>query len=436
MKKFTITTLGCRVNQSESAAISEALSATGLIHSEAVKNTDNDATELCIINTCTVTTKASMQSRQAIRRAMRNHPKARIIVTGCYAQTDPGAIKKISTQCEIVGHLENAPLNRIVDSATFFRENISPTPSDKSISPGLLAIDGTRTRPVVKVQDGCNSFCTYCIVPYARGRSRSVPLDAVIEQITRLDMNGYHEAVLSGIHLGCYGRDLNPETDLLTLLKGIINGTRIHRIRLSSIEPLELVDPIIDLATASNRICRHFHIPLQSGDNTILKRMGRPYRSGFFKDLVIKIKNDIPDASIGVDTLIGFPGETEKAFKNTFDLIKSLPVSYLHVFPFSARPNTPAADFDDQVAPEVIKKRTKHMRKLGALKKRSFYEGLIGKKAEVLIESKRDKASGRLKGITSNYVAVLLDGDDHLKNQIVQCDICAVDKNLKVSGKL
>lgn len=431
MKKFTITTLGCRVNQSESAAMTQSLQARGFSRAEAGNDTDSAEVEVCIINTCTVTQKASMQSRQAIRRAMRHHPEARIIVTGCYAQTDPEAVRKVSANCEVIGHLQKSPLRRVIDAAAGHDLDRPSAPLNETIP---LAVDGTRSRPVIKVQDGCDAFCTYCIVPHARGRSRSVPMNQVLEQIDMLAAAGFHEAVLSGIHLGCYGRDFDPPGDLHGLIDRIVKQRHIDRIRLSSIEPLELTDGIIDLAAATKRICSHFHIPMQSGDNKILKRMGRPYSAPLFKELVLKLKHKMPDAAIGVDILIGFPGETERAFENTYKLIESLPVTYLHVFPFSARPKTAAATFEPKVAPEIIKQRTKRMRKLGFSKKRKFYYSLVGKDLEVLIETKRDRKTGLLKGISSNYVPVLLDGDDSLKNSIVTCKIVSTGEELIVKG--
>ncbi|MBT4365092.1 MAG: MiaB/RimO family radical SAM methylthiotransferase, partial [Desulfobacteraceae bacterium] len=292
------------------------------------------------------------------------------------------------------------------------------------------------TRPFLKIQDGCNSFCTYCIVPYSRGRSRSMPLEEVLNNIKTLDKAGYKETVLTGIHLGCYGLDLTPETSLFKLLDRIDKSTTIERIRLSSIEPHELNNEIIELVAESDKICNHFHVPLQSGSDNILKRMNRPYTSNKFREMILKISKSIPDAAIGVDTLIGFPGETEKEFENTFSLIKELPVTYLHVFPFSPRKGTPAEKYSDRVDTRVVKARCKKMRELGIKKKRAFCEESIGKTHKVLLEEKRDDKTGLLKGITSNYISVLSDGPDCFKNTITDISIDRLIDNNSVSGTI
>jgi len=430
--KFRITTLGCKVNQYESDAIAQTLKDMG-----GVSVSEEDTADLCIINTCTVTQKAAMQSRQAVRQAIRFNPEARIIVTGCYAQTEPNAIEKIDGVDHIIGHAdkhnipdmvfpkEKAPCPSLIHKNIFREQHFKQIP---------VTVLGNRTRPFLKIQDGCDTFCTYCIVPYARGRSRSMPLETVLENIRDLRQAGFHEVVLTGVHLGAYGLDLSPRTGLTALLDRIRESSAIHRVRLSSIEPHELTDDLIKMISESDIFCRHFHIPLQSGDDGILEKMHRPYTSSFFKDLVIKIKEQIPDAAIGVDTLIGFPGETESAFENTRSLIEKMPVTYPHVFPFSSRQGTPAAKYPQKVPSKMIKTRCEKMRLLGNEKKRSFYKGFLGNSVEILIEGKRDKATGLLKGITSNYIPVHVDGKDDLFNTSVQVKIQKIDKNNTVFG--
>ena len=285
--------------------------------------------------------------------------------------------------------------------------------------PAPETIAGSRTRPVLKIQDGCNAACTYCIVPLARGPSRSLPPNDVIAAVRAVSEAGFHEIVLSGIHLGHYGRDLSPRTSLVELLSRIEQSTVLPRMRLSSLEPLEFTDELIERMTESPRLCHHFHIPLQSGDDLILKKMRRPYTSDEFKQLVFRIHDRIPDAAIGVDILVGFPGETDEAFNNTYECIRSLPVSYLHVFPFSARPGTPAAGYARRVPSEVIKTRCEHMRRLGKMKRMRFNQNFIGRRIPILVENTRHKATGFLKGISSNYLTVLIDTDDSLSNQIL-----------------
>ncbi|MBW2409293.1 MAG: tRNA (N(6)-L-threonylcarbamoyladenosine(37)-C(2))-methylthiotransferase MtaB, partial [Deltaproteobacteria bacterium] len=406
-------------NQYEADAIAKQFKSADW--SRALKN---EPSEICIINTCTVTQKASMQSRQAVRRAIRANPTARIVVTGCYAQTEPDAVEKIKGVHYIVG---NAGKNAICD---MIRTDKNPAPAHPlticrdiqpalDIEPGPDVISGNRTRPFFKIQDGCDAFCTYCIIPYARGPSRSKPLESVLAGIQGLASSGYQEIVLTGIHLGNYGSDLVPKTCLGELIERIDDLNLIPRVRLSSIEPLELTDEIIRRVTESNILCRHFHIPLQSGDDHILRKMGRPYRAEDFRQLITKIHDRLPDAAIGVDTLIGFPGETDSAFENTYALIEALPVAYLHVFPFSPRPGTPAADYPDKVSPRVIKRRCQRMRALGSAKRNDFYGRFVGQELEILIETTRHRPTGLLKGLSSNYIPILVDADDAQKNTLV-----------------
>jgi len=432
--KFTITTLGCKVNQSESDAIAHQLKNSGYYPAHPKEKAD-----LCIINTCTVTQKASMQSRQAVRQAIRSNPGARIIVTGCYAQTEPDEIDKIDGIHHIIGHTDKLKIPDMVLSKEkgpyphLIRQNIF---SEHNFEQTSAAVSGNRTRPFLKIQDGCNSFCTYCIVPYARGCSRSMRIENVLENIKQFKQAGYREVVLTGVHLGAYGIDLSPKTGLTELLHRICESNPIDRVRLSSIEPHELTDDLIQLVAKADIFCDHFHIPLQSGDDLILKKMHRPYTRSLFKNQIIKINELLPDAAIGVDTLIGFPGETEKAFENTYSLIDELPVTYLHVFPFSARKSTPANSYPQQVDSKTIKARCEKMRSLGHAKKRDFYKKFTGKKVEILIEGKRDKSTGLLKGISSNYIPVHVNGDDNLKNTRVQVRIDRVKSDNKVFGAL
>jgi len=435
MPKFSITTLGCKVNQAESEAIAQ-----DLLSSDWTTTTNCDKAEVCIINTCTVTQKASMQSRQAIRKAIRSNPKARILVTGCYAQTAPQEISRIDGVDYVVGHDKKLSISRLIHSKgnTVAGNQVLPSIENRGNSEFQLmptATSAPRTRPFLKIQDGCDAFCTYCIVPYARGRSRSMPLDNILQSIRQLAEAGYHEVVLTGIHLGAYGRDLSPDANLAELLRRIQALELIDRVRLSSIEPLELTHEIIEIVADSDMFCRHFHIPLQSGDDRILTKMGRPYSRQVFHDLIVKIQELMPDAAIGADTLIGFPGEIDAAFENTYNLIRDLPISYLHVFPFSVRPGTPAADFPDRVPPGIIKGRSEQMRRLGHDKRMNFYRKFVGKAMPVLIETKRDDATGLLKGISSNYLPVLIDGEDEFENKIIDVKIEKL-KNNKLIGTL
>ena len=443
MTSFSIKTLGCKVNQFESETLEQALVDQG--HRQAG---GNEAADICIINTCTVTQKASMQSRQAIRQAIRANPGARILVTGCYAQTEPEAIQGIAGVHDIVGHGDKPRIPEILSMAEARKSTGGEKSNDRRRLPTIdrltvgslpefhLQGSHARTRPFLKIQDGCNAFCTYCIVPYARGRSRSLPMEAVLKSIGRLKADGIHEIVLTGIHIGHYGLDLMPKTCLTDLLAAIESTGLMERIRISSIEPAEVSDELIDRVAGSRVFCHHFHIPLQSGDNDVLKRMNRPYTREMFHDLVSRIHDRIPDAAIGADVLVGFPGESDAAFDQTFSLIEALPITYLHVFPFSPRKGTPAYGFADQIPHAVVKTRCSALRALGKAKKKSFYRSHIGKEVEILIEGVRNEATGLLKGLTSNYIPVMVEGKDHLRNTLAKARIIRFQGEAAMFGEI
>jgi threonylcarbamoyladenosine tRNA methylthiotransferase MtaB len=434
MTTFLIKTLGCKVNQFESETLEQTLIGQGY-------RPAGEEADLCIINTCTVTQKAAMQSRQAIRQAIRANPGARIVVTGCYAQTEPEAIQKIAGVHDIVGHGDKLqipgklPLTNTPESPCAHTP-IFPNLSASTLPDLRLQRTRSRTRPFLKIQDGCNAFCAYCIVPYARGRSRSLPMESVLESIRSLKADGIHEIVLTGIHLGHYGLDLSPQTCLTDLLVAIEAAGLMERIRISSIEPAEVSDELIDQVAGSQVFCNHFHIPLQSGDNNVLKRMNRPYTRELFHDLVRKIHDRIPDAAIGADVLVGFPGESDAAFDQTFSLIASLPITYLHVFPFSPRKGTPAHDFADQIPHSIVKTRCSALRALGKVKKKSFYRSHIGKEVKILIEGVRDEVTGLLKGLTSNYIPVMVEDNDHLKNTLATARIFRFQGEAALFGEI
>lgn len=435
MTTFCVTTLGCKVNQYESEAIIAALRSAGWTLAGGAS-----PVEIHIINTCTVTGKASMQSRQAIRRAARRHPDARVIVTGCYAQTAPQEIRKIPGIQAVVGTSDKHRIPEMLLSAAGpAPDNARGVADIRNLTdfgdPGIT-VTGSRTRPFLKIQDGCDAFCTYCIVPYARGRSRSMALENVVGHVQRLEAAGCHEVVLTGIHLGLYGRDLAPPLDLTSLVRRLLAATGIARIRLSSLEPGEITPALVDMAATSGRLCPHFHIPLQSGDDGILGHMHRPYRRRDFRELVLAIRDRMPDAAIGVDTLIGFPGESPGAFEHTLALIEALPVTYLHVFPFSPRPGTPAADLPDPVAAGEIKRRCDVMRTLGQAKKAAFLNRFSGRRLTPLIEGRRDPATGLLKGVSANYIPVVLAGPDHLQNRLVTVRIEGLQGKSAVRGTI
>ncbi|HHP7236682.1 MAG TPA: tRNA (N(6)-L-threonylcarbamoyladenosine(37)-C(2))-methylthiotransferase MtaB [Desulfobacterales bacterium] len=426
-RTFSITTLGCKVNQFESQVIARRLEDAGLTPCNADENT-----RLCIINTCTVTGKAAMQSRQAIRQAIRHHPDARIIVTGCYAQTAPEEIEAIPGVTALVPQSQK---QCVADIA--LERPCRPKPSE-SRGPRTLEhlVAGGRGRPFLKIQDGCEAFCTYCIVPYARGPSRSVPVAAVLESLRKLRDEGFSEAVLTGIHLGIYGRDLQPPAALSGLLAQISRQQSIHRVRLSSIEPGELVEEILgaaaDTERRAGRLCPHFHIPLQSGDAGILRRMGRPYTPEFFSALLENVRHLVPHAAIGSDVLVGFPGESETAFQNTLQRIQDAPLTYLHVFPFSPRKGTPAASLPNPVAPAVIKARCRQLRKIGMQKKSEFYNQFVDKKLEVVLENQIE--ADLWQGTSENYIPMRVRTTKGRPGKGIAAKVTQVSADLVVTG--
>ncbi len=422
-KTFKIITLGCKVNQCESATLREALVRAGWTPAER-----NGSADVNIVNTCIVTQRASYQSRQAIRKAIRGNPSALTAATGCYAQVCPEELSRIEGLDLVAGNALKGHLHK------FLQEGRKGVPTclsqgdfNASLSEEILPLS-ERTRSFLKIQDGCDSFCSYCIVPFSRGPLRSLEPLKVIALLRSLSEEGYKEVVLTGIHLGKYGVDLSPATSLKDLLTLIGKERLPLRVRLSSIEPKEVVPELIRMAASEEWLCRHFHIPLQSGDNDILKRMKRNYASEEYARLVESIHSQIPMAAIGVDIMAGFPGEEDKAHRNTYDLVKDLPVSYFHVFPFSRRQGTAAWDFNDRVDEREIKRRAEGLRVLGQKKREHFYGSCIGSTFQVLAEGLGRSGMGMIKGLSDNYLPVLFPFPREIKNEMVPVRIDKVEK--------
>ena len=418
MFRVAVATLGCKVNHYESAGIIEKLEAEGI----SVVPFSSPA-DVYIVNTCTVTAKTDFQSRQLVRRAHRTNPSAPIIVTGCYAQTAPQELAALPGVSMVAGTEMKEKLPGIIRNITNEKQQIDV--SDIGLKRTLSDLPVTRfpgqTRAYLKIQDGCNAFCSYCIIPYARGRSRSLPQKDVIKQIQGLIEAGYREIILTGIHIGEYGHDLPSPVTLLSLLRKIEDCTSLERLRISSINPTEISDNMIDHIRNSKIICRHLHISLQSGDDSILNSMKRHYSADLFRNLVEKLQATIPEIAIGTDVITGFPGEGEKEFHNTVSFIENLSLAYLHVFPYSQRPGTIAFSFPDQIIKSVKKERAAVLRDTGNRKRLEFNSGFIGKKLSVLVEGSRDKETGYIKGFSDNYVPVIIpEGDMSLANHIVQ----------------
>lgn len=408
MFKFAVATLGCKVNQCESAGISETMTVRGmkLVPFE-------EEADCYIVNTCTVTGRTDYQSRQLIRRAIRRNPAAVVLVTGCYAQRAPEEIARIPGVRIVAGNAEKSRLSELIQELAEGKGpqvRVGDIRSEKRFSPLGAAAFPEHTRAFLKIQDGCNAFCSYCIVPQARGASRSL-LPAEIEKgIASLAREGYREVVLTGIHLGVYGRDLTPTTDLTAMVRRIAEIQPVERLRLSSIEPREVTDELISLIGSSGVVCRHLHIPLQSGDDGILAAMNRDYDTSFFSDLVKTVHAAVPDIAVGIDVIAGFPGETETAFANTLRLVEGLPVAYLHVFPYSRRPGTPAAEMPDQVSETEKRRRAECLRRVGVAKRQAFAVRSIGTPLAVLIEGRKDKSTGFSVGFSDNYIPIACRG--------------------------
>ncbi len=401
-----IATLGCKVNRYESAALEEDL------HKQNFAVVPfNSIADVYIINTCTVTAFADFQSRQLIRRAHRMNPQAKILVTGCYAQIAPRDVAELDGVSMVVGNSLKHQIIELMQNKTTASPCalIGDVFRQKEFCSMPLATFGDRTRAFLKIQDGCNSFCSYCIVPFARGNSRSMALEDVISSVYRLEQEGYREIVLTGIHLGLYGHDLQPAANISRILQSLVERNLDTRIRLSSIEPREVTTDLLNIIKNSDLLCPHLHIPLQSGDDKILQLMKRDYNTRFFRDLIEKVHSTISDIAIGVDVMVGFPSESDEQFENTFNLLECLPIAYLHVFPYSARPGTAAQKFQPRVPEKIKKERAAVLRKLSAQKQEKFALRFLGKPLQVLVESTKDKKTGLLKGFSQNYLPFLLD---------------------------
>ncbi len=415
--RVAFSTLGCKQNQFETEALKGMLPEGGYAVVPFAEEAD-----LYVINTCTVTTEADADSRQMIRRAIRRNPAARIVVTGCYAQVSPHEVRAIPGVDLVLGNAEKPQFLLQIQGLA---KRDSPVMAVGAIGrrrvfDGLrVSLDSDRTRAYLKVQDGCSYHCAFCIVPAARGPNRSLPPEAVLVELQRLDAAGYPEVVLTAIHLGTYGRDLAPPTSLMALLRRIEDLPLRCRVRLTSLDPHEVTDGLIELMAGSRRLCRHLHIALQSGDDGVLRAMRRAYPARRFREAVERAAAAIPGVAIGGDAIVAFPGETDAAFENTYRLLEDLPIAYFHVFPYSRRPGTAAAAMRGQVPPDVRAERGRRLRALVARKAAAFRAGLRGRAADAVVLHRRERGGGRLEALTDNYVRAFLDGADALMGRRV-----------------
>ena len=404
---FHVFSFGCRTNQADSAVIRQDFLGRG--YREAW---DWREAGVIIVNSCTVTHRSDQQVRQLVRRFHRENASARIVVTGCYAQRDPESLARIPGVDAVIGNTHKSDLVGIVDGrsesaltadelADVYRQEFVKI---RTMEGGAAGSPGNRVRPFVKVQDGCDAKCTYCIIPLVRGPGRSLPPDQVLAQVRQLVRKGFREVVLTGIHIGTYGVHLKPRYSLDRLLAEVAATPGLNRVRLSSIEPMALSRRVIELAAGNDRICPHFHICLQSGSNRILRKMLRPYNTSRFGEIVQEIRAKLPQAAIGTDLVVGFPGETARDHLETVRFVQAMPFTYLHVFPYSDRPGTRASAMWPKVDPPVRRQRCWELRQISAAKNRAFRQRFVGRTLSVLTLGR--SAAGRWEGVSANYIKV------------------------------
>ena len=423
MKRVAISTLGCKTNQFESAAMAESLGREGY---ELVPF-DAEA-DVYIVNTCTVTGRTDSESRRLIRRAARRNSAARVVVTGCYAQVAADAVKSLPGVSLVIGNAEKKTIVDLLHSLDDEqRVLVSGIMAEERAEPLRLETFAEHTRAFLQVQNGCNAFCSYCIVPFARGRSRSVAAEDVLDEIRRFAAEGFLEVVLTGIHLGAYGLDLDPPWELLDLLTAVEREGRVPRLRLGSVEPNEVTDGLIAFLASSRVVCPHLHIPLQSGSDTVLARMNRRYSRTSVQELMNRLAAVIPDITIGMDVIAGFPGETDAEHEETRALLTSLPIAYLHVFPYSSRAGTPAATMPGHLQPAVVTRRAAELRALGAQKKALHAARFVGRDLPVLVQEM--VSPGLVRGLSRNYLVVTLAGDERLLNREIMVRVTGVSED-------
>ncbi len=422
--KVAFYTLGCKLNFSETSTIGKQFLEKGF---EIVDF--KDSADVYVINTCTVTDNAEKECRQIVRRALRKNPSAFVAVTGCYAQLRSDEISQIEGVDAVLGSNEKFKLFEYFNN--FEKQElsciyVSPTEKLSEVNAAYSTDADSRTRAFLKIQDGCDYKCSFCTIPLARGNSRSLSVEEVLTNFKKLVDEGYKEIIITGVNVGDYGKFI--ETNLYQLLLKMVEIPGEFRIRISSIEPNLLTDEIIELAANNKKMCKHFHIPLQSGSKKILKLMQRRYKKEDYQNLILKLVAKIPDVGIGVDVIVGFPGEDETEFLETYDFLKELPVSYLHVFTYSERPNTKAIEMPGKVEIPERKRRNNMLRILSEKKKIEFYQNNIGSNLEVLFE--HENHNGFMQGFASNYVRVKEIYNEEKINKLSQIEILDLNKNL------
>ena len=420
MKKVAFYTLGCKVNQYETEAMLEMFKKDGCTQVESEEFAD-----VYVINTCTVTHMSDRKSRQYIRRMKKKNPDAIIAVVGCYSQVSPEEILEIEEVNLVMGTNERRQIVEEIKKLDASKKASTVDDIMKVRAFEEIEINQTngRTRAFMKIQDGCDRFCTYCIIPYARGgRVRSRDLESIINEANKLANNGYKEIVLTGIHVASYGKDVkDADTNLLTVIKAIDKIEGVERIRLSSVEPLLMTDEFIDTVAKMPKVCPHFHLSLQSGCDETLKRMNRRYTTKEYKDIVDKLRQKMPNVAITTDVIVGFPGETNNEFSQTYEFLRDIELSQMHVFKYSPRKGTPAADMENQIDPQMKQMRSDKLIALNKQNFTNFAKKFEGQEFNVLFE--QNIGENKYEGLTPNYIRVIVESEEDIQGKILKTKI-------------
>lgn len=423
MKKVAFYTLGCKVNQYETEAMIEAFETAGY---ETVEY--EEYADIYIINTCTVTNMGERKSRQIIRRALDSNPDALIAVVGCYSQIAPEKAIEMPGVKLVVGTNERARIVELVEYAMNKEEKmnmVSDIMEVREFEEMSIKNYKSRTRAFLKIQEGCDQYCSYCIIPYARGHIRSRKPEGIIDEVKMLAQNGFKEIVLTGIHVASYGRDLGG-TSLIDIIERVHQIDGIERIRMSSVEPKTLSDDFITRLSKLPKICRHFHLSLQSGCDETLRRMNRKYTSEEYYQVVGHIREVFTDAAITTDLIVGFPGETVDEFQCTVDFVKKIGFSSMHVFKFSPRVGTPAAKYKEQIPPQEKDRRSKLITEIARESEAAFKNKFLNKKVNVLFEQKLEEDDNTYEGLTDNYIRVIAQSKDDIKGKIISVKLISI----------
>ncbi|MER0280396.1 tRNA (N(6)-L-threonylcarbamoyladenosine(37)-C(2))-methylthiotransferase MtaB [Clostridioides difficile] len=419
MKKVAFYTLGCKVNQYETEAMLELFEKDGYeqVNSE-------EYADVYVINTCTVTHMSDRKSRQYIRRVKKKNPDAIIAVVGCYSQVSPEEILDIEEVNLVMGTNDRRKIVEEIKKIDSSKKvsTVDDIMKVKAFEEIEISQTNGKTRAFMKIQDGCDRFCTYCIIPYARGRVRSRDIDSIVDEVKKLANNGYKEVVLTGIHVASYGKDLkDKDIKLLDVIKQINEIDKIERIRLSSVEPILFTDEFVNEVLKMDKVCPHYHLSLQSGCDETLKRMNRRYTTSEYKTIVDRLRSKMPNVAITTDVIVGFPGETNDEFKETYEFLKEIELSQMHIFKYSPRKGTPAATMENQVDPQMKHFRSEQLLNLSKVNFNKFANKFIGSELDVLFEQNIE--GNKFEGLTSNYIRVVVESDKNIQGQILKVKI-------------